>query len=383
MRQVWGLVLRVDETTADYQHLHVSYIDRNGYPDEGPALCYPMLSGICAVGEGVLLNTTAVDLELGTGGVHFVISRLPADAIEDLVKHAVSCGDDNLIPVNDGIVEGGHIMKLRYTPLQRDVVTFEDPASPYHAIIENARSLEGTPVVCCGLHSQVPLVAAAVKHVDPLARIVYCMTDQASLMLGFSRVVRSCRESGLLDATITCGQALGGEAETITLHSGLLAAYHIMKADVIISGIGPGVVGSGTAFGHGGVAQGEALNAVVSLYGAPIAPLRLSFADKRERHLGVSHHSICALSSITLASVTVPIPEDLTSEQRSRVEAELEETGIYDRHDLIAVEVHPEQIDLRGITITTMRRTIEDDPAFFSAAFAAGIAAGELSKERR
>jgi integrase/recombinase XerD len=228
-------------------------------------------------------------------------------------------------------------MKLRYTPLQREVLAVEEQASPYHEQLKNARSIEGTPVVCCELHSQVPLVAAAAKRVNPQATVVYCMTDQAALMLAFSDVARAARRAGLIDATITCGQALGGDLEAITLHSALLAAYHVLKADVIIVGIGPGIVGSGTVFGHGGIAQGEALNAVAALQGVPIAPLRLSFADARARHQGVSHHSITALADICLTEAVIPLPKNLTLAQWQLVDTTLEHAGIYERHGRVEV----------------------------------------------
>jgi hypothetical protein len=274
-------------------------------------------------------------------------------------------------------------MKLRYTPLQRDVLAVEEQASPHHEAMQQARSLEGMPVVCCELHSQVPLVAAAIKHESPGAVVAYCMTDQAALMLAFSDVARAARDVGLIDTAITCGQALGGDFEAINLHSGLLAAHAVCKADIAIVAIGPGIVGSDTPFGHGGTAQGEALNAAAALAGVPLAPLRLSFADTRERHHGVSHHSICALRDICLAEAVVALPANLPPEQAATVAQALERAGIYDRHGIVEVTLPTGDIDLRGLAVTTMGRTQEQDPAFFSAAFAAGILAARLGAERR
>ncbi|MBA4371109.1 MAG: DUF3866 domain-containing protein, partial [Coriobacteriaceae bacterium] len=139
MRLVWGTVSAVVGEEPGLQRLEVAL--RQG---TGPALCYPHLSGACAVGERVLLNTTAVDLALGTGGVHFVVARETADAALDEASD-------------------GRIMKLRYTPLQLDVASVEEQHSPHHAVMRDATDLGGMPVVCCGLHSQLPLVAAAVK----------------------------------------------------------------------------------------------------------------------------------------------------------------------------------------------------------------------------
>jgi hypothetical protein len=367
MRLVEGTIRKIIESGDDLQRLEVTYVDRSGQLAQAFAISYPILTGPCAVDEVVLLNATAVDLGLGTGGVLFVVTRLTGNCRVLLDAPAVA---------------GGHVMKLRYTPLQRDVLAVEEQASPYHEAFKGLDSLEGVPVVCCELHSQVPLVAAAVKSLDPTARVAYCWTDQAALLLAFSDILRSARGSGLIDTTISCGQALGGDHEAVTLHSGLLAARHIAAADVVIVGIGPGIVGTGTAFGHGGVAQGEALNAAAALKGVAIAPLRLSFADQRERHSGVSHHSICALRDICLTEAMIPIPTDLPAAQQTLVETALEGSGINERHGVIEVDVNPDMIDLRGLNVTTMGRTQAEDPAFFSAAFAAGILAAGLRRER-
>jgi hypothetical protein len=325
---------------------------------EDVAICYPELSGECAEGDEVLLNTTAVDLMLGTGGVHFVVARMGSGvALDDPSR--------------------GHIMKLRYTPMQRDVLAVESPESSHHGAMAVAHSLSGMPVVCCGLHSHLPLVAAAVKGVNPDLKVAYCMTDAASLALSFSENARVCAEVGLLDATISCGQAFGGQLESVNLHSGLLAARHVAGADVAVVAIGPGVVGTTTPFGHGGVAQGEAINAAASLDGTPVAVLRLSFADPRERHRVVSHHSVSALSRVALAEAIVAIPE-LEEPHASQVRAVLEDTGICDRHRCVNVRSRREP-DMRGMDVRTMLRGPSQDPAFFSAAFAAGATAARIA----
>ena len=283
MRLVWGTVVSIESERTGLQRLLVE-------PDgeaPAPALCYPALSGACTAGDRVLLNTTGIDLALGTGGVHLVVARTGSEARE-------GAGQTLSDP------SGGHVMKLRYTPLQRDVMAVEAPESPSHALMKNAVDLGGMPVVCCGLHSQVPVVAGALKERRPDARIAYVMTDEAALPLAMSDAVAACLDAALLDTTVTCGQAFGGVLEAVTLHSGLVASRAVGGADVALVAIGPGVVGTGTALGHGGVAQGEAINAAAVLGGRPIAPLRISFADPRERHRGVSHHSLIALSRIVL-----------------------------------------------------------------------------------
>ena len=149
------------------------------------------------MGDTVVLNTTATALGLGTGGVDFLISN---DSRQD--SRETRGGPDG----------GEHIVKLRYTPLQHAVRAAEmDPA--FAEIWENATSLEGTPVVVCGLHSQIGPVCAGVKAALPSARVVYVMTDSAALPIAFSRLVGELKAAGLIDATITAGQAFGGDWE--------------------------------------------------------------------------------------------------------------------------------------------------------------------------
>lgn len=358
MRLVWGRVTSVDADFGDIQHLSVEIDDGTC----GSALCYPMLCGVCDIGERVLLNTTAVDLELGTGGSHYVVSRGMPD--EGVAYASAS---------------GGHIMKARYTPLQVDVLAVEAPESAQHDVMSQVTSVDGMPVVCCGLHSQVPLVAAAVKHADPKLRVVYCMTDSASLPMPLSNIVRQSVGAGLIDVTVTCGQAFGGMLETVNLHSGMLAAKHVAQADVAIVAIGPGIVGTSTPFGHGGVAQGEAINAADAVGGRPIACLRVSFADPRERHRGVSHHTISALTGIAAVPSKVAVPE-VSSEFSDAIEADLANARVFDRHHRITCERYGSDMpDMRGVEVVSMGRRYDDDPAFFKAAFSAGDIASRIA----
>jgi hypothetical protein len=368
VRLVWGDVLRIERERAGMQRLSV-------LPDGGAAIeavCYPALSGACAAGDRVLLNTTAVDLALGTGGAHLVVARAHGGAPKDAGR---APGEASFSGVALDDPSGGHVMKLRYTPLQRDVVSVEAPESPGHATMEDAVDVSGMPVVCCGLHSHVPIVAAAIKQRRPHARVAYVMTDQAALPFAMSDVVAACIDAGLVDFGVSCGQAFGAQTEAVNLQSGLVAARAVNGADVAIVAIGPGVVGTGTALGHGGVAQGEAINACAAVGARPIASLRISFADPRERHRGVSHHSLVALARIALAAATVAVPV-LGPEQQSRIDADLAGAGVWGRHERL--DVACSLPDARGVELRTMGRAPADDPAFFLAAAAAGEAASGL-----
>jgi uncharacterized protein DUF3866 len=360
VRLVWGVVLTVDSERAGLQRLLVK-------PEEGEAahaVCYTALTGECATGDEVLLNTTAVDLALGTGGSHVVVARARVRG------HSAVALDDP---------SPGHIMKLRYTPLQRDVLAVESPESPSHDVMREAVDVCGMPVVCCGLHSQVSIVAAAIRERRPEARIAYVMTDEAALPLALSELVAACLAAGLLDCTVTCGQAFGGMFEAVTLHSGLVAARLVAGADVAIVAIGPGVVGTGTALGHGGIAQGEAINAASVVGGRPVATLRVSFADLRDRHRGVSHHSLTALTRIALAQAAVAVPL-LDAAAQAIVDEDLAGAGVWDRH--VRADAPCDLPDCRGVSSRSMGRGPEDDPAFFLAAAAAGAVAAGMLEQR-
>lgn len=354
MRCVWGTVVETGPEVSGIVRLSV-LLEHTDVPV--PAAAYPALTGPIASGDRVLCNTTAIDRGLGTGGEHFVVARAGEGEAFDSPA-------------------AGHIMKLRYTPLQHDVTAVEETASGFHDTMAAATSLEGMPVVCCGLHSQVPLVAAGLREAMPGARVAYVMTDQAALPMAVSRLVPEMLSAGLIDETITAGQAFGARFEAVTLHSALLAARHVVEADCAIVAIGPGIVGTATPFGHGGVAQGEAINAAAALGGRPVAVLRLSFVDSRPRHVPVSHQTLTALTGVALAPAVVPVPA-LSSDQAAAVDETLARAGVWRLHtrrDLPATSLP----DLRGLVLTSMGRGPGDDPAFFLAAAAAGREVGSM-----
>ena len=194
-------------------------------------------------------------------------------------------------------------MKARYTSLQADVGSSEE----HWTELADVTSIDGMPVVAAALHSQVPAVAAAFKQARPDARLAYVMTDGAALPLALSDLVAQLRDRELLDATITCGHAFGGDYEAVSVYSALAVARHIAHADAAIVAMGPGIVGTATPARvqrHRGRAR--ARRRASGLGGVPIACLRVSFADPRPRHRGVSHHSATALTIATRGRVLDP-----------------------------------------------------------------------------
>lgn len=332
--------------------------------DEGRrerAIHYPFAGGTLRVGERVIVNSTAVRLGLGSGGYHFVLAREGLN-----LKGKAATGP-------------GHLMKLRYTPYQVRVLAVEEEAHPSHVLLRQAASLEGTPVIVAELHSMLPALAASLallaeeKRQGGL-RVAYVMTDGGALPLAFSHTVAELKNKGLLAGTVTVGHAFGGDLEAVNLYSGLLAARHVLAADVIIVAMGPGIAGTGTPFGHTGVEQGQGLNAVYSLGGQPLACVRISFADPRERHRGLSHHTLITLSRITLCSSWVALPR-LEKEKYGWIRKQIADHRLFRRHRWVTADgsIVKRAAQRYNVTLKTMGRTFEDDPDFFLACGAAAV----------
>jgi len=328
---------------------------------EERAIAYTAFTGRLEPGDEVLLNTTAVVKGLGSGGYHFVLANLSRRGLDT--------------------PKAGHIMKLRYTPAQIKVLAAEEPESPYHNLLREADNLAGTPVVALELHSQLAPVAAAVwKQGRGRLRLVYLMTDGGALPAAFSRTAATLKEKGLLAATVTVGHAFGGDFEAVNVYSGLLAAKYAAGADVIVAGMGPGVVGTATRYGTTALEQGETVNAAHVLGGLPVAALRLSFADPRPRHRGVSHHALTSLGRVALVPATVPVPA-MAPEKAALVSAQLKSAGLAERHRLVTVDASEtfDALDELEIEASTMGRGRDAEPEFFLAAGAAGLVAAGLA----
>jgi hypothetical protein len=336
----------------------------DGADGDEAAIGYDQLTGELVAGDRVAVNTTAVRLGLGTGGLHVVMARLDTGARPAGPDHP------------------GHIMKARYTPSQVAVLAVEEEASPHRAAVAAVDDLDGLPVVAAELHSMVPVIAAAARAADRGVRVAYVMSDGAALPLGLSRLAERMRSAGLLAGTLTAGQAFGGDLEAITVHSALAAAKAVLGADVVVVAQGPGGAGSGTRFGFSGVQLAEAVNAAGALGGRPLACLRLSSADARDRHRGVSHHTLTALGRLALARALVAVPVLDDPALAAAVGRQLEQAGVAARHELVEVAQSPPAAELLaawGLEVATMGRGPAADPAFFAAAAAAGTLAGRLA----
>ena len=323
-----------------------------GKDDPERAYVLTQLTGDVAVGDPVVVNTTAVELGLGTGGWHVVHWNLARKGWSEPGP--------------------GHILKARYTSLQADVGSSEE----HWVELVDIDHIDGMPVVAAALHSQLPAVAAAYKAAAPEGRLAYVMTDGAALPIALSDLVAEVRELGLLDATITCGHAFGGDYEAVNVYSALAVARHVAHADAAVVVMGPGIVGTATRLGFTGMEVGPILDAAASLNGRPIACLRASFADPRERHQGVSHHTLTALRVGCRSRVEIALPT-VGGEEEARLRADLEAGALGSWHKIVAVPP-PGALNLlaaHGIEVRSMGRPAAADPVLFECAAAAGALA--------
>ena len=287
--------------------------------DGTACVAYPRLTGPVALGDEVLVNVQARELGLGTGGFDVLYANLTRG-------------------LGLAAEPGAHVMKLPYTPVQTAVRHAEEEGSL-------ATTLDGMPVACCSLHSQVAPVCAALAGL----RVAYAQLPGGALPVSLSDTVRALRERGLVEVTIAVGACFDGDVQCVTAASAL--AWAAAKGfDVVVCGIGPGIAGTGTALGHGGLAAADAANAASAFGGRPVIAARVSQADERERHQGVSHHTEAVLG-LCLGAVRVADPADGEGWREA----------------------------CAGLPLEHMGRGPDDDPSFFEAAYAAGVLARNLA----
>jgi len=325
---------------------------------------YSKMTGKINVGDEVVLNTTAVELSLGTGGYHFVIA--------------------NLNNTESNLTEGGHIMKLRYTPFQVKVDSVEEQDSIHHDKIENFKSLDNMPVVVGTLHSMLTPFVASYKKNNPNKKLAYIMTDGAALPIYLSKNVDILKSKGLIDDTITIGNAFGGDYECINIYTALITAKEILNADCVFISMGPGIAGTGTKYGFTGIEQGPILDAIKKLGGNPIAIPRISFADKRDRHVGISHHSITVFKDIVNVDVNIPIT-NYEDEKLNVIKSQIKENKLEDKHNTAFIDNKNTKADLDyfGLKVRSMGRNYEQDKEFFEAASTAAYYLMEVCDDVR
>jgi hypothetical protein len=279
-------------------------------------VAYPSLTGPVALEDEVLVNVQARELGLGSGGFDVLYANLTRGLGLAPEGHA-------------------HVMALPYTPLQHARLHLEEAGEP-------TAELAGMPVVCCSLHSQIAPACAALSGL----RVAYVQLAGGALPVSLSDTVRVLKERSLVSATAAVAPCFDADVHCVSVASAL--GWARAGHEVAICAIGPGIVGTGTRFGHGGLAAAEAANAALALGGVPVVAARVSGADERARHRGVSHHTEAVLALV--------------------------------RGEAMVADGHPDgwREACAGLPLSHMGRGPDDDPEFFAAAYAAGLAAREL-----
>ena len=350
------------------QTLRIKLTDDNADDAPRAAIADVSLVGRSEAGDEVIVNVQALDLGLGSGGF-------------DVVHVNLTRGLDG----EGG--EGANVMKLNYTSLQHTVEPVDD------GLLEVP--LE-RPVAVLALHGQLAPVAWAYAQSAPEGRLGYVQTAGGALPGGHSRTVRALRERGLLAGHITAGAAFGGELEAISTAGAIHHGLHTLGWDAVVCGPGPGIVGSSSALGHGGMVALDSAHVALALGCPTLLVARMSSSDDRTRHRGISHHTLTVLD-LLLEPVTVALPAGM----RSPVGADLR-AGLgavfggsmpgrpalaldvprpvrITRHDWRRAAVDLPAYATSGLSTVTMGRGLGEDPLFFGAALAGGGALAQLN----
>ncbi len=318
--------------------------------EERPAWADTTLLGEMRAGDEVVVNVAALDLGLGSGGF-------------DVVHVNLTRGLDG------GTAGDEHVIKLNYTSLQHPVEPVELPVRLSPAMREQSapkESRKALPSLILPLHGHLAPAAWAASQTRPGLKLGYVQTGGGALPGSFSRDVAELRERGLLDGHITAPPAYGGEHEALSTVGALDAAANRLGWDAVLVGPGPGIIGSGTEFGHGGMAALDSAHAALSLRLPTLISPRLSSSDPRKRHLDVSHHTYTVLE-LLLAPVEVAVPEG-----EARIISALDEAP--GKHQLRIAATDLPAYEATGLPTRTMGRNSAEDPLFFLAALAAGNA---------
>ena len=300
--------------------------------DGRACVAYPGLTGPVALGDEVLVNVQAVELGLGSGGFDVLYANLTRGL--DLEGEP-----------------GAHVMKLPYTPLQSAVRHVEENGS-------SLSSLNGLPIGCCSLHSQVAPAAAGLGEGR---KIAYVQVPGGALPVALSDTVRALRERELIETTIAVGACLEGDVACVSTAAAFIWAAE-EGFDAVLCSIGPGIVGTASPWGHGGLSVAEAVLTARALGGKPVLAVRYSEGDARERHRGLSHHTQAVLTLAGDVEIGWPeglaVPDGLAS--------------------VASVDVSGWEAACAGLPLSHMGRGTADDPWFFAVAYAAGLVASGL-----
>jgi hypothetical protein len=179
-----------------------------------------------------------------------------------------------------------------------------------------------------------------------------------------SRVVAELLERGLLAGHVTAAPAFGGGHEAISTAGALHAGLTALGWDAAIVGPGPGILGSATTLGHGGLVALDSAHAGLALAARTIVVPRMSSGDPRPRHRGLSHHTATVLGMMLRPAVVALPPGEEPTLPGAGHEPR---TGAADLDGYLA----------SGLPARTMGRGAGEDELFFRAALAGGSVLAE------
>jgi hypothetical protein len=324
-----------------------------GSGEERDAVAYPGITGPVEAGDDVVVNVEARDLELGSGGFDIVHCNL---------TRGLEGGGDG----------DAHVMKLNYTSLQHAVHPVEEDL--------DVPSRSGLPVGVLALHGQLPCVAFALAHIAPGTRAGFVQTQGGALPAALSDTVADLLHRGLLAGHVSAGPCHGAIEEAVSVEGALDAAARKLGWDCAIVGPGPGILGSSSALGHGGLAALSNCHAALSL-GCPVVVVpRMSSGDERERHRGLSHHTETVLSML-LRPVRVAAPVGVSLPASAGLERA---TAHGSEHEAVRTDVSGlvDPYLSSGLPARTMGRSLEEDRDFFLAALAGGAVLADMTTDR-
>jgi hypothetical protein len=255
------------------------------------------------------------------------------------------------------------------------------------------------PVGVLALHGQLAAVAWAFGNANAAASLGYIQTEGGALPGGHSRTVAALLQEGLLAGHLTTGAAFGGQGEAITTAGAINHGLAVLGWDAVVCGPGPGIVGSSSRLGHGGLAALDSAHAALALGCQTLLVPRMSSSDGRSRHRGISHHTLTVLD-LLLEPVTVALPAGMRSPVGTDLRAglgavfgtaepgrpalapEVARPARITRHDWRRAEVDLPAYAASGLPSETMGRALAEDPLFFGAALAGGAALAEMTLAR-
>ncbi|MGB0873214.1 MAG: DUF3866 family protein [Solirubrobacterales bacterium] len=305
-----------------------------------PAFADVSMVGVTEAGDSVVVNVEAVDLDLGSGGRDVVLVNLTRG-------------------LNGEVDSARHVMKLNYTALQTGVAPIE--SSRLDVPI-------ASPTAIFQLHGQLAPVAWAALNTHPGLKLGYVQTGGGALPGKYSSTVKQLRERGLLCDHLTAAPAYGGEGEAMSTIGALHSGLRDRGWDAAVVGPGPGIIGSGTPLGHGGMNALDSAHCALALGCDAVLVARASSGDPRERHRGVSHHTRTVLE-LLLAPVTVALSQGTAIPDEAA------------RHDARVVDVEIEKYVASGLPSRTMGRDWSEDRQFFECALAGGEVLADLLRD--